>query len=239
MRASPNHSLHAVKIDRGALAEKVASVLRRAIVQGKFVPGERLPEIWLSKQLGVSRAPIREAFRILGIEGLVEVIPQKGARVRGLTSRDVENIYELRSALDSLAVRLAIPQLQERDFVHLQKLLSQMKSYLEKGDNHSYQRLNSEFHDLFYQRSQNQWLCDVYNGLMKHIMRLRSFSLSLSGRLTQSYKEHIEIIEAIKSNKIREAEELSGRHTQKAGRALLQLYFAKKKETSLEDSPGL
>ena len=217
------------KIERGALSEKVASILRRAIIEGKLMPGEHLPEIWLSKKLGVSRAPIREALRILEIEGLVEIILQKGARVRELTAKDIESIYELRSTLDSLAIRLAIQNLEERDFSYLAKLLHRMKSYMEKGDSHSYRKLNSDFHDFFYQKSQNKWLCDVNTGLMNHIMRLRSFSLSKLDRVKQSYKDHIKIVEAVKSNKNAEAEEIAKKHTKEAGKFVLQLLLKKDK----------
>src|SRR4030042_122077 len=78
------------------LSEKVASILREAIAKGELVPGERLPEKLFSEQMGVSRAPIRDAFRILELEGLVQIIPQKGARIKGLTVKDVESIYEWR-----------------------------------------------------------------------------------------------------------------------------------------------
>jgi DNA-binding GntR family transcriptional regulator len=218
------------KIERGALSEKVASTLRRAITEGKLVPGEHLPEVWLSKQLGVSRAPIREALRILEIEGLVEIILQKGARVRELTPKDIESIYELRSTLDSLAIRLAIQYLEEKDFSYLAKLLHRMKSYVEKGDSDSYRRLNNEFHDFFYQKSQNKWLCDVNTGLMNHIMRLRLLSLSEPDRLKQSYKDHIKIVEAVKRNKNAEAEEIAKKHIKEAGKFVFQLFIEKKKE---------
>jgi DNA-binding GntR family transcriptional regulator len=230
MTAPIHKFLSTFKIERGALAEKVATILRKGIIQGKFMPGDRLPEIWLAKQLGVSRAPIREAIRILEIEGLVEVVLQKGARVRRLTSQDVGSIYELRSALDSLAIRLAIPNLHEKELSHLEKLLQQMKSHVERGDSHSYQRLNSEFHDFFYEKSQNQWLCDAYNNLMRHVMRLRSFSLSLSDRLNRSYTEHVKIVEAVKGSRVGEAEDLSRGHTKEAGRFVLQAYVEQEKK---------
>ena len=204
------------------------------------MPGDRLPEVWVSKALGVSRAPVREAIRILENEGLIEVALQKGARVRGLTGRDVQSIYELRSALDSLAVRLAIPNLPEKDLSNLEKLVKEMEHCVGRGDSRSYQRLNSEFHDFFYQRSQNQWLCDAYEGLMKHIMRLRTFSLSLSGRLRQSCKEHVKILEAVRRGRIEEAEALSKKHTREAGRFVLRLFVEKNKgEGSLRESAPL
>ncbi|MDI7258818.1 MAG: GntR family transcriptional regulator [Thermodesulfobacteriota bacterium] len=223
-------ALSAAKIERGALSEKVVSILREAIAKGELVPGERLPEKFLSEQLGVSRAPIRDAFRILELEGLVQIIPQKGARIKGLTVKDVESIYELRSTLDSLAIRLAVPNLREEDFSYLGKLLQQMKGCIKKRDTNSYKNLNSEFHDFFYQKSQNQWLCDVNKGLMKHIMRLRSFSLARPKRLKESYEDHVNIFEALKREKNAEAEEIAKKHTKEAGNFVLQ-FFSKKENT--------
>ena len=220
-------TLSAARIERGVLSEKVASILREAIVKGELVPGERLPEKLFSEQLGVSRAPIRDAFRILELEGLVQIIPQKGARIKGLTVKDVESIYELRSALDSLAIRLAVPNLQEEDFSYLGKLLQQMKGCIKKRDSNSYKNLNSEFHDFFYQKSQNQWLCDVNKGLMKHIMRLRSFSLSKPKRLNESYEDHVNIFETLKHKKNGEAEEIAKKHTKEAGHFVLQFFLRK------------
>jgi DNA-binding GntR family transcriptional regulator len=221
--------LSAVRIERGVLSEKVASILREAITKGELVPGERLPEKLFSEQLGVSRAPIRDAFRILELEGLVQIIPQKGARIKGLTVKDVESIYELRSTLDSLAIRLAVPHLRKEDFSYLEKLLQQMKGYIKKKDSNSYKNLNSDFHDLFYQKSQNQWLCDVNRGLMKHIIRLRSFSLSKPKRLNESYKDHVRIFEALKHHHNGEAEEIAKKHTKEAGYFVLQFFLKNEK----------
>jgi len=223
-------ALSAVRIERGVLSEKVVSILREAIAKGELVPGERLPEKFLSEQLGVSRAPIRDAFRILELEGLVEIIPQKGARIKGLTVKDVESIYELRSTLDSLAIRLSVPNLREEDFSYLGKLLQQMKGCIKKRDTNSYKDLNSEFHQFFYQKSQNRWLCGVNKGLMKHIMRLRSFSLSKPKRLKESYGDHVNIFEALKREKNAEAEEIARKHTKEAGHFVLQ-FFSKKENT--------
>jgi DNA-binding GntR family transcriptional regulator len=213
------------RLEREGLAGKVASVLRTGIIEGKFAPGERLPENWLAAQLGVSLAPIREAFRILEIEGLVQVNLQKGARVRGLTAKDIESIYDVRSTLDSLAVRLAMTNLQAVDVCRLEKILSSMKVSIDKKDFSRYRKVNSEFHSFFYQKSQNEWLCNMNHGLMNHIMRLRSFSLSMPARLLQSYREHTRIIETVKKRNVREAEKLMREHTREAGRFVLRRFL--------------
>lgn len=228
-----NRSCRVPKIKREVLTERIASTLRKGIIEGKFMPGERLQEIWLSQQLGVSRPPLREALRMLEKEGMVEIISQKGARVKDLTPKDIESIYELRSVLDSLAVKLAIPNLQERDIANLEKMFLQMKIYVKKKDFSSYQKLNSDFHSLFYQKSCNEWLCNVHEGLMKHIMRLRSFSLSMSERIDESYREHLRIFEAAKKKNMIEAEEAMKRHIADAGKSVHRLFIAGVKNDGL------
>jgi len=224
-----DQSLKSVKIERGPLAEKVATVLRESITEGRLMPGDRLPEVWLSGQLEVSRAPIREALRILELEGLVEIVPQKGARVRGLTAKDLDNIYELRSTLDSLAIRLATEHLEKDDLSYLEKLLGRMKGCVRRDDSAAYKKLNAEFHQFFYQRSQNDWLCGVNGSLMKHIMRLRSFSFSKPERLRQSYRDHVKMVELVRRKKNTDAEQVAKKHTREAGKFVLQLFMEKEK----------
>jgi DNA-binding GntR family transcriptional regulator len=213
------------KIEREGLAAKVASILRTGIIEGKFAPNERLPENWLSEQLGVSRAPIREALRILEIEGLVRINLQKGARVRELTAKDIESIYDVRSNLDSLAVRLAIANLRAKDLSQLEAMLSQMKFAVEEEDLTRYRELNGEFHRFFFQKSANEWLCNMNNSLMNHIMRLRSFSLSTSARLAQSFQEHLCIMGAVRQKNPEKAEALAKQHTLAAGKLVLQMFL--------------
>lgn len=224
-----NRTSKVEKIEREVLPERISSILREGIIEGKFSPGERLPEIWLAQQLGVSRPPLREAFRILEKEGLIEIVSQKGARVKDLTPKDVESIYQLRTVLDSLAVRLALANLQEKDIARLEALAQQMKICVRKKDTDSYQKLNSDFHSLFYRRSDNEWLCEVHEGLMKHIMRLRLFSLSMSERLYQSYQEHLRIFEAVKKRDVLGAEEAMKQHIADAGKFVYQLFIRNNK----------
>lgn len=119
--------------------------------------------------------------------------------------------------------------LQENHLMQLEKFLNQMKGYVKKGDIHSYGRLNTEFHNFFYQRSCNDWLYNVNNSLMNHIMRLRSLSLSMSERLHQSYKEHMQIVDAVKKGNIEEAEEVAKRHTKEAGKFVLRLFLERER----------
>ena len=222
------------KIEAQSLVARVTSMIRKGIIEGRFDPGEHLQEIRLSNQLGVSRGPIREAFRMLENEGLVETIPRKGVRVRELSINDIESIYELRSTLESLAVKLALPNLKEEDVIFLENILHHMQSSIEQKDINSYKKLNSEFHDLFYQRSHNKWLYQTYQDLTNSIMRLRSLSFSNMERLQKSYQEHVLIVKAIKEKQIKGLEKFAYQHINKAGQFVLQ--FSEKTDKTHTDS---
>jgi len=206
--------------DYESLVDKSLSYIKNAIHEEKFKPGERLLEVKIAKEIGVSRAPVREAFRILEIEGLVEVTPRKGVRVREYTIQDIENIYILRINLDSLAARLGIPNLNKSDMNRIDDILQKMEVCVHTLDFDRYKNLNSEFHELFYKRSKNQWLTQIYYNLENNIKHLRTLSITVKGRLKESYIEHLKIVSAIKEGKTSEAEGRMKLHMERAGKSL-------------------
>ena len=222
------------KIEAQSLVTRVTSMIRKNIIEGRFDPGEHLQEIRLSDQLGVSRGPIREAFRMLENEGLVETIPRRGVRVRQLSINDIESIYELRSTLESLAVKLTLPNLKKEDIAFLENTLRHMRSSIKQQDISSYKKLNTEFHNLFYLRSNNKWLDQIYQDLTNNIVRLRSLSFSNLKRLSKSYQEHVLIVKAIKEKQIPDAEKLAHQHINEAGQFVLQ--FSEKTDKTHRDS---
>lgn len=180
-----------------SLVEKAAAFIRTSIQDGNYKPGERLFEVRLAEQIDVSRAPVREAIRILQNEGLVEAIPRRGVRVRKYSAQDIENIYTLRANQDTLATKLAVPNLIKKDIVLIKTILNRMKRCIKNNDIDSYTELNTEFHNFFYQRSRNKWLCQINHGLMNHITLLRKLSGKLPGGIKRSFKEHEDIVKAI------------------------------------------
>jgi DNA-binding GntR family transcriptional regulator len=186
-----------VSLKHKSLVEKAAAFIRTSIQNGVYKPEERLFEAQIAEQIGVSRAPVREAIRMLENEGLVEAIPRRGVRVRKYSVRDIENIYTLRATLDTLATKLAVPNLNKKDIVKIKKILNRMKHCIKNNDIDVYSELNTEFHNFFYQRSRNEWLCKINNGLMNHIMLLRKVSVRLPGGIKRSFKEHEGIVKAI------------------------------------------
>ena len=117
-------------VEHESLVDRVVAYLKTKIIEGVYKPGERLPEVKIASELTVSRAPIREAYRILESEGWVEFFPRKGVHVKELTLSDVESIYILRTTLESLAAKLAIPMLDGGDMAKLDTLLTRMEGCL-------------------------------------------------------------------------------------------------------------
>ena len=109
------------------LRDMVFDVLMNAIMQGQLSPGERLLEVQLADEMGVSRTPVREAIRRLELEGFVVMVPRKGAYVAGLSIDDVESVYEIRTALETLAVRLAAQRMETADYEQLDELAGKMQ----------------------------------------------------------------------------------------------------------------
>ena len=130
------------------LRDMVFDVLMNAIMQGQLSPGERLLEVQLADEMGVSRTPVREAIRRLELEGFVVMVPRKGAYVAGLSIDDVESVYEIRTALETLAVRLAAQRMEAADYEQLDELAGKMQQTWQEGDVDNWVNLDARFHEL-------------------------------------------------------------------------------------------
>ena len=133
------------------LREVVCETLRDAVRRGILQPGERLMEIQLAEDLGVSRTPVREAIRKLEMEGYVIMMPRRGTYVADLSIRDINEVFEIRTSLESLASGLAAERIDEDELEKLQRLLVEIGAYIKSGDMESIVRTDTEFHDLLYQ----------------------------------------------------------------------------------------
>jgi len=212
-----------------SIGNKVAALIRNGIIEGKFKPGEHLIESRLAKQFGISRSPLREAFRLLKKEGFITLVPRKGVWVSSITKEDIDNIYHVRSTLDALAVKLSVPHFNKQDIDELEQIIRRMGKCVEEKTIPEYGRLNAEFHEMFYRKSRNKWLVNINESLVSHANRMRVHSLSVKERLEESHTEHVEIFEAIRNEKYDEAEEIMKRHMDTA-----RIFVLKK----IEDEKG-
>ncbi len=206
-------------------AEEVSKYLQKAIIHGKLKPGSRLIERNLSEALGVSRIPIREAFRMLEVAGLVKIIPRKGAQVTAFTNKEIDEIYTLRSDLVSLAARLAAAKRDDGLLKRMEKVCKRMDEKARRGDLEGYFPLLTEFHNLLYQASGNRRLHQILEVLARQTTRYRYASLGFPGRVEQSNAHHQELMEALKKKDAATAARIT-RKSIDEGRKLLLKHLA-------------
>ena len=137
------------------LRDVVFNTLRRAILRGELVPGQRLMEIRLADQMGVSRTPVREAIRKLELEGLVVMVPRKGAEVAHISGKNLRDVLEVRRALEELAGELACERMSAEDFKKLEQANLKFASVLDSDDITVLGQADEEFHGLIYQATDN------------------------------------------------------------------------------------
>ncbi len=229
--------LSPIKVDSyQPLREVVCENLREAIRKGTLKPGERLMEIQLAEELGVSRTPVREAIRKLELEGYVIMMPRRGTYVANLSIRDVNEVFEIRTSLDSLASGLAAERITDEELERLQRLLVAIGEYIEANDMDKIVETDTEFHDLLYQASRNSRLVGIIFNLREQLTRFRSTSMSFPGRLKATLEEHRRIVEAIAQGNVAEAQAAAEYHMEKSEQTLLQsMEELKKKQENDKD----
>jgi DNA-binding GntR family transcriptional regulator len=207
---------------RATLAEQVYEHLRQGILANAYPPDTPLPEESLAARLNVSRVPVREALRRLASDGLVNLIPRQGAVVSSLSPKQFLDAYRLREALESLAIRLAMPRLTADDIQSLEWRQAEMRAAAAERDVEQFFTANAAFHALFVERADNDYLREVYEPLIDQMRRYRSPSADLRGGLERSIGEHDAILDAIRTGDIDEATRLLVEHIRVPQRILEQ-----------------
>ena len=204
------------------LREKILETIRESILKGTLKPGEKVAEPELAERFGISRTPIREAFRQLESEGYLTVVPRKGAVVTSLSERDVDEFYAIKSILEGYAARLAAANLTEKDIERLENINDRLAQLARESDVKSFFRVHNEFHDLFIKAAGNEKLEELIEQVSMKFNRLRMASLSLPGRMEISVNEHKKIIEAFLRKDGEEADRLVSRTAALGGQVLIQ-----------------
>ena len=176
----------------------------------------------MAERFGISRTPIREAFRQLESEGYLTVIPRKGAVVTSLSERAVEEFYAIKSILEGYAARMAAQNLTSRDIARLEAINARLGQLADEGDVKTFFKVHNEFHELFIKAADNEKLLELINQLMLKFNRLRLASLSLPGRMQISVQEHKKIIEAFKNKDGELADNLVRKTASYGGQVLIQ-----------------
>lgn len=204
------------------LREKILETIREAILKGQLKPGEKVAEPELAERFGISRTPIREAFRQLESEGYLTVIPRKGAVVTSLSERAVEEFYAIKSILEGYAARMATLNLAAKDIEKLEAINERLAQLAAEGDVKTFFKVHNEFHELFIKAAENEKLQELINQMMLKFNRLRLASLSLPGRMEISVQEHKKIIDAFKKKDAEMADNLVRKTASIGGQVLIQ-----------------
>ncbi len=180
------------------LRDVVFHTLRDAILKGELKPGERLMEMHLAEKLGVSRTPIREAIRMLEKEGLAITIPRRGAQVAKMTEKDLEDVLEIRDALDSLAVTTACRRMNEENAAKLDEALSDFEKAVLSEDIRAIAEADENFHNVIYQITENPKLETIVANLREQMYRYRFEYLKDNSYYRRLTEEHREIVDGLK-----------------------------------------
>ena len=194
------------------LRDVVFNTLRQAILRGELKPGERLMEIQLANKLGVSRTPIREALRKLELEGLVNMVPRKGAEVADITEKSLRDVLEVRKALEELSVQLACEKITEEEIEELKRVAERFKDTLDDQDVTKIAEADVAFHDVIYTATDNQKLILLLNNLREQMYRYRVEYLKKEEAYPQLIAEHEELIDNISKRNKEEATRIMCEH---------------------------
>ena len=194
------------------LRELVCEHIREAIINGVFAPGERLMEIQMADEMGVSRTPVREAIRKLEMEGFVVMIPRRGTYVSNMSIKDINDVYEIRISLDTLAAGLAAERISDEELEELQRLLVKVGNAIEENDMAKVVEADIEFHDVLYKASRNERLRNIINNLREQITVIRGVSMRYPGRLKDTQEEHRRLVESIAARDVEKSQEAARIH---------------------------
>lgn len=210
------------------LREQVFEHLREEILSNRLRPGTELNEIALAAELEVSRGPLREALGRLASEGLVKITPRRGAIVAELTDEEFVDAYQVREALETLAIRHAVPRMEPEQIDRLRELNEHMVAQVEGGEVKEFFDSNTAFHQLIVDASGNLKLREHYRLLMAQMGRYLARSLTLRGTIDRSPPEHAAILAAIEAGDRDRAAELLADHIE----------IPQRSEAMGEDSPS-
>ncbi|MFT4146208.1 MAG: GntR family transcriptional regulator [Mobilitalea sp.] len=201
--------------DKYSLRGRVFNKLREDILSGQYHENEELRENTIGQELGVSRTPVREALRQLELEGLVTMIPNKGAYVTGITSKDIHDIYIIRSYLEGLCARWACENITETQIEALEEILYLSDFHARRSHHEQLVELDNKFHDLIYKASGSKILDHVLSDFHRYVERIRKITLAVPDRASKSSQEHAAILDAIRKRDGNLAEELAHEHIMK------------------------
>jgi DNA-binding GntR family transcriptional regulator len=207
---------------RKSLREEVYESLKKSILHGKLKGGQRLIEETLADQIGISRTPVREAFHKLERDDLVTKLPKGGFAVKEFSKEDVNEIFGIRSALESYAAYLVTLHISPEKISQLEKKVKELEDALQKGEDEKVVQLNTEFHDLIYKSCRSKKLLEMICNFRDYFYRYRSFLLQTEKGMNYSIEDHRRMLEAMKKKNPRLVERLVRKHLERGKELILK-----------------
>ena len=201
--------------DNYSLRGRVFGIIRQNILSGAYQHNEELREMTLARELGVSRTPVREALRQLELEGLVKIIPNKGAYVVGITRKDIRDIYAMRGVLEGLCVKWACSRITQEELSVLEEINDLTEFHIRKKRYDKVVELDNQFHQMLYQIADSRMLSRTLREFHEYLESARKITLSEEHRVSDSLEEHRAIVSALKQRDGEKAEALAALHMQK------------------------
>lgn len=202
------------------LRDVVFNTLREAILKGELKPGERLMELQLASKLGVSRTPIREAIRMLQQEGLAVTIPRRGAEVAKMTEKNMEDVLQIREALEILAVQLACEKVTKQQVLKLEEAVEEFERAVKTGDLKQIAQSDIDFHDKIYEAADNPRLVNLLNNIREQIYRYRVEYLKEEENYPNLIEEHRKIFAGLKNRDKSFVTEMTEKHLKNQANAV-------------------
>lgn len=194
------------------IASAATAELRRRILSGELAAGTQLRQGALAEELGISRIPLREAFLQLEAEGLVKINAHRGAIVSELTLEEIDELFELRAAIEPMLLQRSAPRLTTKDFARLRSLLDEYTLELRRENVRRWGELNAEFHHLLYRHAERPRAMLLVENFLQECDRHTRIQLSLSGAMERAEDEHRDLLRLCEEQRFEEAVELLRRH---------------------------
>ena len=212
-----------IEMARGALHDQVAARLRTMLVEGRIAPGAKLIERELCELLGVSRTPLREAIKLLAAEGLVDLLPNRGAVAVKLTDADVEQAFEVLADLEGLSGELAAQRITEAELAEIRALHFEMRACHARSDLSGYYRLNARIHAAINAAARNPVLTQTYRSINARVQALRFRTNQDAAKWQRAVQQHDDIVQALAARDAPRLRRLLVEHLQDKRDVVLQL----------------
>jgi len=210
-------------IQKKILHEEIAATLREMIMSGELKEGDKIKEDELCDIMGISKTPLREALRVLSAEGLIRLVPNRGAYVSTPTFEEITEMFDVMSVLEGVCARATAVNMTDSDFLSLEKLHKKLEKNFKRRNQKEYIRYNNAYHLFLQELAGNRTLNQILNGLRQKILLYRFQSLNLPERFEQSIVEHRDLLEAFRRRDPEKAEELMRYHLKMQCRAMEKL----------------